>query len=245
MPYDANFQAITVMHSNYDHASGIETQSLLLTTGRFHTFQFEMITDKGGSVMSFKLTRVYLRYAFYHVNNYVKHFNEYMVVSQTIPDEFAWLDIYSRQILTIYHTKGDFNGTVERRELRGAYILGDRQPYNYDFNWSYVNRQNVEDDSRMGLLLIDPLSNTVKELSMYKNVQLITTEELETQVINLEISNDFSSDKIRIYLHGTSHYAEWKIVLISVMSIIGFGILVGVGFFIFKFVKARRSGGGF
>lgn len=112
MPFDANFQAITMMHSSYDHNNGVETQTLLLTTGRFHTFQFEMLTDKGGSVMSIKLTRVYMRYAFYHVNNYVRHFDDYMVVTQTIPDEFAWQENYTRQILTVYHTKGAFNGTV-------------------------------------------------------------------------------------------------------------------------------------
>jgi hypothetical protein len=73
-----------------------------------------MLTDKGGSVMHIELTRVYLRYAFYHVNNYVRHFSDYMVVSQTIPEEFAWMD-YSRQILTVYHTSGEFTGTVEKR----------------------------------------------------------------------------------------------------------------------------------
>lgn len=162
MPYDANFQAVTVVTSFYDHFNGIENQTLLLTTGRFHTFQFEMLTDKGGSVMSIQVTRVYLRYSFYHVNNYVRHFEDFMVISQTIPDEFAWQDNYNRQILTIYHTKGAFNGTIERRELRGAYILGNRQPYNYDFNWTYFNRQNGSDLSRVGLLLVDPLSNSIK-----------------------------------------------------------------------------------
>ena len=78
---------------------------------------------------------------------------------------------------------------------------------------------------------------------MYKNVQLITKEELPTQVINLNLINDFSTEKIRIYLHGTTTYPEWKIVLIVVMSIIGAGILGAAGLFAFKFWKAKRSGG--
>jgi len=41
---------------------------------------------------------------------------------------------------------------------------------------------------------------------MYKNVQLITKEELQTQVIYIDISNDFSLERIRVYLHGTSPY---------------------------------------
>jgi len=62
-------------------------------------------------------------------------------------------------------------------------------------------------------------------------------------VIKIDLINDFSVEKIRIYLHGTKPYPEWKIVLIVVMSIVGAGILGAVGFFVFKFVKARRSGG--
>lgn len=112
MPYDANFQAVTVMGSFYNRSTGLENQTLLITTARFHTFQFELITDKNGNVQHFELTRVYVRYAFYHVNNYVRHFDDYMVVTQTIPNEFAWNTSLSRQILSVYHTKGPFNGTV-------------------------------------------------------------------------------------------------------------------------------------
>ena len=78
---------------------------------------------------------------------------------------------------------------------------------------------------------------------MYRDIQLFTKEELETQVIKIDVINDFSTEKIRVYLHGTSPYPEWKIVLIVVMSIIGAAILGGVGFFVFRFIKARRSGG--
>lgn len=89
MPYDASFQAVTVMHSHYDRVTQMENQSILVTTGRFHTFQFEIITNRAGDVVHFQLIRVYLRYAFYHVNNQIRHFNDYFVVSQVIPDEWA------------------------------------------------------------------------------------------------------------------------------------------------------------
>ncbi len=123
MPFDANFQAVTVANSFYDRQTGLENQTIIVTTGRFHTFQFFLLTDKNGNVQSVTLTRVYLRYAFYEVSNFVKHFDDFLAVTQTIPDEFAWSSSYTRQILTIYHTAGNFTGTVENRSLIGAYVL--------------------------------------------------------------------------------------------------------------------------
>jgi hypothetical protein len=78
---------------------------------------------------------------------------------------------------------------------------------------------------------------------MHKNIQIITSQELETQIIYLELSNDFSTEKLRLYMHGTSPSPEWKLVLIIIMSIIGAAILAAGGFYAFKFWKARRSGG--
>lgn len=94
----------------------------------------------------------------------------------------------------------------------------------------------------MGMILIDPFSEKVKELSIYKNIQIITKEELETQILYLELRNDFSKDTLRLYMHGTSTYPEWKVVLIVVFSIIGLAVLAVVGLFAFKFMKARRQG---
>jgi hypothetical protein len=112
-------------------------------------------------VQHFELIRVYLRYSFYHVNNYVRYFDDYMVVTQTLPDDHDTGN-YNQQILTVYHTKGQFNGTVEKRSLRGAYLMPTRTPYNFDFNWTFYDRRNGSEESRVGLLLIDPLNNAVK-----------------------------------------------------------------------------------
>lgn len=127
MPYDARFEAITILHSQYDHEHKYENQSILVTTGRFHTFQIGLSTDDSGIVINLVLERVYLRYAGFHVQNYIRHHNEYFLISQIVPQsELEKRPDISRQIISVYHTEGKFNGTVENRSMRSAYVMKDR-----------------------------------------------------------------------------------------------------------------------
>ena len=107
MPYDARFEAITVLYTQYDDEHKYENQTILVTTGRFHTFQIGLSTDNNGNVISLVLERVYLRYAGFHVQNYIRHHGFYFLISQIAPQsEIDKRPNISRQIISVYHTEG-------------------------------------------------------------------------------------------------------------------------------------------
>lgn len=117
------------------------------------------------------LERVYLRYAGFHVQNYIRHHDFYFLISQIAPQsEIDKKPNISRQIISVYHTEGEFNGTVENRSMRSAYVMKDRELHLFDFNWTYMQ------DDRVGLALVDRQSKTIKEFSVYKNITVTTTE---------------------------------------------------------------------
>jgi len=112
--------------------------------------------------------------------------------------------------------------------------------HRYDFNWTFMDNDN---DQRVGLVLVDRQSKTIKELSVYKNITVTTKSTLPTQIIKLNFSNDYSFDTVRIYLKGTSPYPRWKVVLIIVFGLIGLAILTAVGLVVFQRIKAKREEG--
>lgn len=143
-----------------------------MTTGRFHTFQIGLSTDDSGIVINLVLERVYLRYAGFHVQNYIRHHNNYFLISQTAPQsEIDKKPDISKQIISVYHTEGLFNGTVENRSMRSAYVMKDRELHLFDFNWTFMG-----EGERVGLALVDRQSKTIKELSVYKNITVTTKE---------------------------------------------------------------------
>jgi hypothetical protein len=85
LPYDATFQAIILIESIRDAELKKSKDIILLTTGRFHTFQMEFLYDKNGNILSKTITKIYLRYAYYVIQNYIKHHNGLFVLSQILP----------------------------------------------------------------------------------------------------------------------------------------------------------------
>lgn len=100
-----------------------------------------MITDNAGKVVSLLLERVYLRYGSYHVQNYIRHHNDYFLISHIVPSSNTNKSM-SQQILSIYHTKGEFNGTVENRSMRSGHVMDSRNFHLYDFNWTYMDKES-------------------------------------------------------------------------------------------------------
>lgn len=182
---------------------------------------------------------MYLRYAGFHVQNYIRHYNNYFVVSHIAPQsEIDKNPGISKQILSVYHMIGGYNGTVEKRSMRSGYVMDNRDLHLYDFNWTFIDEQ---DQGRVGLVLVDQRKNQIKELSVYKNISITTKTELAAQIIRLNFSNDYSSDSVRIYLKGTTAYPRWKVVLIVVFGLVGLVLLAAVGFVAFKKIKAKRE----
>lgn len=62
---------------------------------------------------------------------------------------------------------------------------------------------------------------------------------IDTQIIFIDVYNDFSLSKVRILINGYSPYAEWKLILIILLSIIGLIILLAVIFIIIQKIRSK------
>lgn len=60
---------------------------------------------------------------------------------------------------------------------------------------------------------------------------------VQTQIIFIDVYNDFSLSKIRILMNGYSPFPEWLLILIILGSIIGGVILLGGIFIGIKKIK--------
>jgi hypothetical protein len=68
---------------------------------------------------------------------------------------------------------------------------------------------------------------------------------LDTQIIYIDLVNDFSLEKIRILINGRAPYPEWKLITIILFSVIGGLLLVGgavIGFK--KWREGQKDGEG-
>lgn len=72
LPYDATFQAITLISSTTDSLLRRTTERLLITTGRYHTIQLVLIYDFTYTLINKYIERLYLRYSYYEVGNEIK-----------------------------------------------------------------------------------------------------------------------------------------------------------------------------
>ena len=79
-----------------------------------------------------------------------------------------------------------------------------------------------------------------QQLSLHRNLSVFTTKEVDTQIIYLDLYNDFSLKKIRILLNGISPFPEWIIVMSVLFGIVGCLLILGAAVVAIKFVKGRR-----
>lgn len=119
-------------------------------------------------------------------------------------------------------------------------MIMDRQPRAFDFNLTY-NRSDPHDEPRVNMVVIHEFSNKVEQLSLHRNLSVFTKQKVDTQIIYLDLINDFDIKKIRILLNGYSPFPEWLLITIILFSIIGFVIFLGISFVTFKKIKAYRA----
>lgn len=124
--------------------------------------------------------------------------------------------------------------------LIGAHMIFSREARTFDFNLTY-NTSDPHPEPRIGMVIVHEFSNSVDQLSLHRNLSVFTRETVDTQIIYLDLINDFDLKKIRILLNGWAPYPEWKLVTIILFSIIGFFLLMGVSFVAFKKIKAYRA----
>lgn len=85
MPNDAHFAAVTVLN---EYHSGLDDYWLLdvaVSIRGFHTLELNILVDKSGTVLNAEITKIYERYAYYQSTNYLKAFDGYFAVVQTLP----------------------------------------------------------------------------------------------------------------------------------------------------------------
>lgn len=154
----------------------------------------------------------------------IRYHNELFVIGQELPERYD-IGNQSKQLLTVYSTRGQFNGTIEMRGLIGAYTIMDHVQVSFDLNLTY-NQSDQHSEPRVGLVVLQGQKDGVDRLSLHRNLSVFTTEEVDTQIIYIDLINDFSLEKIRILMNGRSPFPEWKIIVIVLFSFIGLLLLV-------------------
>jgi hypothetical protein len=224
LPYDATYQAVSLISSILDKTNKT-TDTLLITTGRYNTFQLTVQYSPTSTILSKAITRFYLRYSYYEITNHIAHVNELFLVKHVLPDEYN-MGNQTQQLYTVYSTKGDFNGTIERRGLIGAMPLKDNRTHSFDFNLTF-NPNDRHSEPRVEVVIVEGMDGQLVKASLHRNLSLVTTELLDTQIIYIDLVNDFNLEKIRILLNGLSPFPEWKLITIILFSVIGGLLLLG------------------
>ena len=93
------------------------------------------------------------------------------------------------------------------------------------------------------MVVIKEFDNKVDQLSLHRNLTVITKEQVETQIIYIDLINDFDLKKIRILINGYGPFPEWMLILIILGSIIGGLFLMAAVFVVVK--RVRDNGGGY
>lgn len=119
-------------------------------------------------------------------------------------------------------------------------MIDDRNNRGYDFNLTY-NPADLHPEPRVNLVIVHEFSNVVDQMSLHRNLTVHTADTVDTQIIYLDLINDFDMKKIRILLNGWAPYPEWKLIAIILFSIIGFLILSAGAVVGLKKFKAYRA----
>jgi len=158
MPNDAVFLAVT--HTAFLYNPHLETENILVTTTNFHSFEFTLIYDNTGHIISSILHRVYYRYGYYTTYNYVKAAGGYLAISYIIPPIVEYMSNFSRQVVALYDTMNyehESEKGYSERWMIGAHTFNHTDPSAFGFNTTYDPRTN---GTRMGLVIIDGVSNS-------------------------------------------------------------------------------------
>ncbi len=111
----------------------------------------------------------------------------------------------------------------------------------FDFNLTYEDDGHTE--PRVGMVLIEYMTNKLQKFTLHQNLSVVTKELVDTQIIYLDLKNDFSIEKIRILINGRSPFPEWLFITIILFSIIGGVLFLGVLYVAIVKIRQRLSGG--
>lgn len=120
---------------------------VVVTIRGFHSFELSILIDKSGSVLQTTISRIYEKYSYYLSTNYLKGFDGYFAVVQTLPSFLHQMVNYSRQILAVYDARPNrtnpqyhmINGVktgIETVRMMGGIEIDDLGDVTYDFNFT-------------------------------------------------------------------------------------------------------------
>lgn len=150
----------------------------MITTGHFHTLQFNFHIDKSGHVLEADLTKIYYRYGYYEIPNYIKSFDGYFAIIHNLPPTLEPFEEMSRKVVSVYDTRERwvFNQTTGLKEkapvhnFQGtdipAYWMLGGMPFRkggvgFDFNFT-LTRNSSDPIRDIGLLIMHDRENWIR-----------------------------------------------------------------------------------
>lgn len=58
----------------------------------------------------------------------------------------------------------------------------------------------------MGIVIVESEQSKLERATLHRNLSLFTTELLDTQIIYIDLVNDFNIEKIRILINGIAPF---------------------------------------
>ena len=108
-PYDATYQAIQVLETDTDFSLKKYTDTVVVTTGVYHTIILKAVFGFDGVLSSAEISKLLTRYAYYVVSNEIKYSNGLLILKQTLPDDEETIDPIpkpkSKQLLSVYDVR--------------------------------------------------------------------------------------------------------------------------------------------
>lgn len=87
-PYDATYQAVKVIESTYDSSLLQTSDIVVVTTGTYHTVMLEIVYGANYAVRGQYVRKLFIRYAYYVVQNEIKYINGLIILKQVLPEEY-------------------------------------------------------------------------------------------------------------------------------------------------------------
>lgn len=105
MPNDAFFEGVVVSKEYYDNVWKFWEVELIVTTRNFDILQVNCGFSKTGTLSNHQIVKIFNRYAYYGTHNYIKTFDGYFAVVQSLPTTHEPFDNLTRELLTVYDTR--------------------------------------------------------------------------------------------------------------------------------------------
>ena len=205
-------------------------------------FQFNFHFDKTGTILESTLGQVFYKYGFYETSNYIKQFDGYFAVVQTLPTIYQDFDWFSKQVLTVYDTKERWvlDSTTETipphyyqgTNVTASWIHGGMQfpkgRLTFDFNFTFT-RNRTDPFREIGLLAVHARQAIIREIALNSYIKIVTENGIDSdQTAKFKANSDFSSVSIQLSIiaGGLGGGAIVAIVIGCILVAVGGGYLV-------------------